>query len=293
MLKILLLVCSLSLSSLLLAQDAKLPFSERTGIKGINLQIGFTGQKYSLLKDGSIITSNRYCSLITREFNTSRFNEVSFQQRKSNLMPSLRAELVLAPFRLSPKRWKRNIEWTHGVFIQSYQGDWDILGVVDSSTYKVHYYRRVNMNLTQLNYQTNVFFNFLLTGSTMLYGGLGGGAGIPLTGYLAAGELRKYRFEWDGYRFLYRTYEFSGTGETINTSNFNLHTYASAGIKAHISCRINLNLEFAFQGTFHHMTYGGFLPDYRTGLTLGMRYKFNRPPDEDGEGGENEEKPFW
>lgn len=271
----------------LLAQDAKPPFSERTGIKGINFMCGLYVPQ-GLLEFGDLFLSERYSPGIswagTKNFDRS--------YTLPEFYPSYRVELVLSPFRKNSQAWKRNIEWTHGILFQNYKQETMTTFQQDSAEHILEFKRGAKAQFTQIAYQSNVLLNFLITGRTMLYAGAGAGIGLPLNGYISASEIYKTKLPW-GIRYSDQEYVYWGPGTSINSSNFNVLAFGTVGIKYHLSCRINLTIDYALASTWHQMNVGGFLPDHRHGVTFSFRYKFNRPPEENGEGKQNEEKPFW
>ena len=291
-----LILAQLILFGFVYGQDEKPPFSERTGIKGVTLFFGGQRPINDNLYGAELFNNASISPKMVEHYNRDLYdtsNKLDNWNRRRIVLPSVRTELVLAPFRLNSKEWMRNIEWTHGVMWQYRNGKVDIKGTkyLNDDQYET-FDRQYSFSISQLSYQTNVLFNFPVAGNTMLYTGVGAGAGMPLLSHVRSSPAKIREFKRTNGHFEqvneYNRYQ----QETYANTSWNNLLYATVGAKIHLSCRINIHGEYGFTKTHHYLTNGTKLHDFRHGLMLGVRYKFNRPPAEEGDP-EKEAKPFW
>lgn len=282
-----LLLSVLSLCQNTWAQKENWTFSDRTGIKGVQLGVGniVLGKPFQLKE-----SLNQY---VTEKASDS----VNFRHAVPDKnCATIRLEVVYAPFRFNSNPWLKNIELMGGFSFRSYTGykvtvyaGGDISPI--EGTYVKHDYT-ASLKYASLNAAFSV--NHKVSKLVMIYGRAGIGLGINNGLRLESGATEYTHYYDDTTNNVVNVNKYGfGDDKVYFSSQKSWHQEASIGLKVYVSCRVNLYAEYVIDNRIYKQAGRDNYTVFGQGFILGFRYKFNPP--EAKESGEPEKKPsaFW
>lgn len=286
--KILLALLILTSLSPAMAQKKDWSFSDKTGIKGVQMSFGINyPQNMKYWAEG-----------VFQEYGDSNWKQRGDNYYSTATRPQqfpVMLELVHAPFRFHTNPYLKRLELTGGIYYNHLKERhfFTTYKDIDETHWETRY---ISYSMSNRQFGIHAGFNLSqpITHSLMVYGGYG--LGLNLFGkFIVSREFYQVK----------QHYTPSDTMPTHSTLITDLPRQTLAyypqmftqqfivGAKAYLTCRMNIYAEYNYR-TFHVLRPGmADLSNNGHGLVLGIRYKFNPPEPDDPNAPPEEPDAFW
>ncbi|TNE79576.1 MAG: hypothetical protein EP332_10415 [Bacteroidetes bacterium] len=252
-------------------------FASNLGWKGIEIQAGFSFREATYYKDldhlRSVSRPNRLTEFedAMNQLNSKRVS-YEYQGVLWQTMAPFQISGVFLPFRHSKYKVIRRTEWHCGLEMLRSNTDEPFIFEGKDRSIQLH---------SRSIFLTNKFLAELRLGPiTKLYGGIQGRISIMPNEQLQIIEYIPASDFGFGSKFVQI--------DQLNSTRFAFGGGLTAGIKIALDCRLNLHLEYRYDGLKRLMQQGSLFNSYH-GLSVGFRYKFIKPDESEG----TSSGPFW
>jgi len=289
---LLLLLASLSLCQNAWSQKENWTFSDRTGIKGV--QISFA--TLPLINKGQVTTFQNHFTSIR---NSGDSISTGLYGPRHRINANMQVEVVYAPFRFNSTKILKNLELMAGVSIRQFDQQYitEVISNRQSGSYDTEriYYELSNRS-SFFNLKAAV--NFPISSGIAGFANLGYGFGLSSGSVFTQSKRYNTTYQWQNYWGGGGSYNpvivnASGQEEVrYKTSVYHQETL-NLGVKIYVSCRMNLNLSYAFH-LAQYVDRNSFTSSINEhGFQVGMRFKFNPPEPLTPEEKEKLKDAFW